>query len=303
MSKAIVTGATGFIGSNLCRYLLDTSWEVIILTRKSSDYSSLKSIIHKIEIFEYDGKIDKLIHFFNSKKVDVVFHLAAFSITEHETTHIGQLVDSNITFGLHILEAMKYSKTRYLINTGTAWQHYKNSKYNPVNLYAATKQAFESLIMYYVETEDIRVVTLKLFDTYGETDTRPKLLNLLYSHAFSQTELRLSPGDQNLDLVHVDDVAKAYVQSYKHLLQEGSKYAEFGVGTGSSIKLKDLVTMFERLSGVKLKIVWGGRQYRRREVMDLWSTCDYVPEWQIEIELEKGLQRYIALRGYLKKTD
>lgn len=293
MKKAIVTGATGFVGSNLCKFLIKNDWEVSVIARPSSDYSNISSVLNEIDVFEYDGKIERLIDYFNEKNVDVVFHLASLFIAEHESNQIDALVDSNVKFGLHILEAMKESKTKLLINTGTSWQHYHSDEYNPVDLYAATKQAFESLIKYYVEAEDIRVITLKLFDTYGESDTRPKLINLLHKFADENKELNMSPGGQVLDLVHIDDVAKAYVKAYEHLNSSISiKYDEFGVASGREIKLKDLISIFEEVTNKKINVNWGGREYRKREVMKLWSGYKTLPDWECHIKLEDGLKRY-----------
>lgn len=292
MKRAIVTGATGFVGSNLCKYLIENNWEVSIISRPSSDYTNINSVLNKVQLFEYDWNVEKLISFFKEKEADVVFHLASLFIAEHESNQINQLVDSNIKFGLHILEAMKESSTKQLINTGTSWQHYHTNEYNPVNLYAATKQAFESLIKYYTEAENIRCITLKLFDTYGESDTRPKLINLLHKFADENKELNMSPGEQILDLVHVDDVVRAFVKAYEYLVEHRTKYEEFGVGSRKPIQLKDLIDKFELVTGKKLNIIWGGRSYRKREVMKLWDAYEPLPGWNVEINLEEGLQKY-----------
>lgn len=292
MKRAIITGATGFVGSNLCKYLIENNWDVSIISRPSSDYTNITGVLNKVQIFEYDGKIEKMISFFREKDADVVFHLASLFIAEHESNQINQLVDSNIKFGLHILEAMKESSTKLLINTGTSWQHYHTNEYNPVDLYAATKQAFESLIKYYTEAESIRCITLKLFDTYGESDTRPKLINLLHKFADEKKELNMSPGEQVLDLVHVDDVVKAFVKAYEYLVEQGVKYKEFGVGSKSPIQLKDLIDKFELITGKRLNVIWGGRSYRNREVMKLWDSYEMLPGWSIEVNLEEGLQKY-----------
>lgn len=293
MSKAIVTGATGFIGSNLCKHLIRNGWEISVIVRSSSDLSSINNVINKIEILEYDGNINQLIYYFKEAKADVVFHLAAFSNVEHKSNEIDILLESNIKFGLHILEAMKESQTKLLINTGTYWQHYHSDEYNPVNLYAATKQAFESLIKYYIEAEDIRAITLKLFDTYGESDTRPKLINLLYKFADENKELNMSPGEQVLDLVHVEDVVRAYVKAYEYLRNNVSIQSdEFGVASGKEVRLKDLIDLFEEVTNKEINVQWGGREYRRREVMKLWHAYKTLPDWECEIELKDGLKRY-----------
>lgn len=295
MKRTIITGATGFVGSNLCKYLTENDWEVSIIVRPSSDYKNINNLIDKVEIFEYDGNVENLINYFREKKATVVFHLASLFIAEHESNQIDKLVDSNIKFGLHILEAMKESETELMINTGTSWQHFNANEYNPVDLYAATKEAFENLIKYYTEAENIRVITLKLFDTYGESDTRPKLINLLHKFADEEKVLNMSPGEQILDLVHVDDVVNAFVKAYEHLAEQGVKYQEFGVGSRNPIQLKDLIKKFEQVTGKKLNINWGGRNYRKREVMKLWTSYETLPGWKIDVSLEEGLRRFNSL--------
>lgn len=293
MKRAIVTGATGFVGSNLCKYLVENNWDVSIISRTSSDYTSIKSLLNRVRLFEYDGNIGKLIDFFNENKADVVFHLASLFIAEHEPCQINYLIDSNIKFGLHVLEAMKESNTKQLINTGTSWQHYQTNEYNPVDLYAATKQAFESLIKYYVDAEYIRCITLKLFDTYGETDTRPKLINLLNRFSDENIKLNLSPGEQVLDLVHIDDVVKAFVKAYEILTSNCSiDFEQFGVASGRKIRLRDLIEIFEKVTSKKINVCWGGRGYRKREVMELWSGYKLLPDWECTISLEDGLSKY-----------
>ena len=300
--KAIVTGATGFVGSNLCRKLIKENWEVSIISRNDSSYSNLEDIKEKLNIFEYDGNIETLIAFFKENSGNVVFHLASLFIAEHNVEDIDKLIESNLKFGLHILEAMKESKIKLLINTGTSWQHYNNEDYNPVCLYAATKEAFEKLIKYYTEAEDIRAITLKLFDTYGENDKRSKLINLLNKFADEGTELNMSLGEQELDLVHIDDVVEGFINAYEYLIKNKSlNYENFSIATGRAIQLKELIHIFENVSGKKINVNWGRREYRKREVMKLWNTYSFLPNWKAVINLEEGLKRYKILEENVEK--
>lgn len=291
--KAIVTGATGFVGSQLCLRLVELGWDVSVIIRPNSDISPIQSVQNEVNIYQYEGQSDQLIHYFQQQQVDVVFHLASLFISEHEVDQISSLLTSNLLFGTEILEAMRHSNTPLLINTGTSWQHYHTDSYNPVNLYAATKEAFEKLLQYYVEAEGIRAVTLKLFDTYGENDNRPKLINLLHQLAKEQKELSMSPGKQIIDLVHISDVVQAFIQAVDYLEEnQDITYATFGVGTGKPIQLRNLITLFEQLTGEQLNIQWGGRPYRKREVMQPWTTYDVLPNWECQISLEDGLLKY-----------
>lgn len=293
MKNIVVTGATGFVGSNLVRFLLKKNFKIYVILRTDSDLANLTDIIEEIEIFRYDNEINNLINFFNVVKPVTVFHLASNFIAEHEPYQIDSLIQSNITFGLHLLEAMKVSGVKQLINTGTSWQHYDNEDYNPVCLYAATKQAFESLIEYYVQAEGFKVITLKLFDTYGETDTRPKLINLLNKFADENIELNMSPGEQFLNLVHIDDVCDAFYVGSKLIDAEdyhGHNY--FAVSSDRNYKLKEVIELFEIVSGKKIKVIWGGKPYRKREVMSVWDKGLRLPNWKPSITLEDGLSRY-----------
>lgn len=293
MNKIIVTGATGFVGSNLVRYMLKKNFKIAIIIRKNSDLSNLNGIINKIEIFTHDNNIISLANFFKSFKPNLVFHLASNFISEHKSCQVDSLIESNITFGLHLLEAMKIADVRNLINTGTSWQHYNNEDYNPVCLYAATKQAFESLIDYYIKAENFNVITLKLFDTYGETDTRPKLINLLNKFAIDNKELKMSAGNQILNLVHIIDVCKAYLIAYDLNISKDSKVHQiYSIKAKESFKLKEVISIFEKVTNKKINILWGAKKYRKREVMNLWDKGLKLPKWNTTISLKEGLLRY-----------
>jgi nucleoside-diphosphate-sugar epimerase len=290
--KIVITGASGFVGSNLTRFFLDQNYQVNVIARTNSDLTHLNHN-NNLKIFRYNNDLNNLISFFKETNPICTFHLASNFVAEHNSYQIDGLVASNIGFGLHLLEAMKEANVKTLINTGTSWQHYKNEDYNPVSLYAATKQAFESLIEYYVQAEDFRVITLKLFDTYGETDKRPKLINLLNQFAKDNTALKLSPGDQMINLVHIEDVCIAYKIAMELVVNiTKGTHQKFVIKHYDSYSLKQVISVFEKVTNKKLNILWGGRQYRKREVMQLWEKGEFLPNWKAKISLEEGISKF-----------
>jgi nucleoside-diphosphate-sugar epimerase len=180
---------------------------------------------------------------------------------------------------------------RWFVNTGTFWQHFENQAYCPVNLYAATKQAFEDVARYYAETASTAFVTLKLSDTYGPDDPRRKLIPIWLKAAATGEKLEMSPGDQLLDIVHVDDVVRAYVRAIELLEQGKLSGASFAVSSDAPLTLRQLAVKFESAVGKRLNIEWGARPYRKREVMRTWTGGVPVPGWRAQIPLEDGLRR------------
>lgn len=289
--RYIVTGATGFIGSNIVKRLLKEGHDISILIRKSSSLELLEDIRDNIKIFVYDGKIESIIEFFKEFKADIVLHLASLFIAEHNSSNVDTLIDSNVKFSTQILEAMKEANIERLINTGTSWQHYENEDYNPVCLYAATKEAYEKIIEYYVQSYEFKCITLELFDSYGPKDNRPKLLNLLNKFSEEKKVLSLSPGEQILDLVHIQDIVNGYEIASKMILERNEKCNDkYVLSSQNRIKLRELIYLYEKVTGKKVLVNWGKREYRKREVMIPWDNGLKLPNWEAKINLEEGLK-------------
>ena len=195
--KILVTGATGFIGQNLVKVLLDKNYEVHCIVRVDSNTSNISQ---NITIFKYDQNIGGLIEYFNEQKFDGLIHLASLFLATHTKDDISNLISSNIKFGTELLEACKVSDVKWFINTGTFWQNYENEDYNPVNLYAATKEAFENIAKYYIETSNLIFTTIKLNDTFGANDTRNKVFNIWNKIPKSGEILDMSAGEQIIDI-------------------------------------------------------------------------------------------------------
>jgi len=278
--RALVTGATGFVGSHLVRGLLEAGWDVSIIVRETSKLDILSDVHERITVYKYKGEINQLTEAMIECKPSVVCHVASLFLSSHKPEQVNTLIDSNILFGTQLLEAMVAADVEHLINTSTSWEHYENKEYSPVNLYAATKRAFQDIMQFYIEAKGIKAITLKLFDTYGADDPRPKLLNLLMRIAETDESLAMSPGEQEIDLVHIDNVVQAYLIAAQRLLDGKVALHEiYGVGTGQPLTLKELAAIIENKTGNILNIDWGARAYREREVMEVYSDLGTLPGW------------------------
>lgn len=278
--KAVITGASGFLGTHLKEYLLALSGEEScqVLTLGRSD--SLAEMTEKMTAFQ----------------PDVVFHLATVFVAEHTDDDLERLVDANLLFGLKVLQAMQKSGCRKLVNTGTHWQNWNGERGTPVSLYAATKNAFEELIRYFVSADDFQVLNLRLCDTYGEDDPRGKIIAKLIELSESGGAGSFSPGDQLIDLTHQSDVIRGLVHAAKMLIADQTEpgfMKVFVLSSGEKKSLREVAALVEELSGKKVDAGFGRRPYRRREVMVPLELDPILPGWSAEISLRDGIKRLL----------
>lgn len=278
--RALVTGATGFIGSNLVRTLIDTGWQVHALVRSGSVLDSLEDVQERFTFQVYDGSAESMLALMRACRPDMVFHLASLYISEHRPHEITPLIESNITLGSHLAEAMVASGCRKLVNVGTSWQHYNGEEYRPVNLYAATKQAFGDILSYYHDAHALSCITLKLFDTYGAGDRRRKLIAIIMDAALSGAPMDMSPGEQTVDLSHVSDVVNALLEAAEFLAAQPSAINAAYFVSGERMTVRELVALVANVLQRPVYANFGGRPYRTREVMVPPAPSERMPFWE-----------------------
>lgn len=291
---ALVTGATGYVGSNVARRLASNGWKVHVVARKGSKLTLLQEILGSVTFHRHDGSTESMFSILENTSPDVVFHLASFASVSHSPEDIESMLTSNIIFGTQLAEAMIANSAYLLINTGTYSQHYANKEYSPSSLYDATKQAFKDIVTFYTETTPLRVITLELFDNYGPGDPRPKIMALLQKAVREKKPFAMTRGEQLLDMVYIDDIVDAFEWSAECLLKEQALKDEvYSLSSLKPISLKGLVQVFENVAGCKLPIQWGGRSYRPREIMVPWNKGTNLPGWKAKVSLEEGIKKVI----------
>ena len=286
----VLTGISGFVGSHLALYLASQGWKVHGLCRQNSQIPAAVVQSAGIQIHRPEANIESLSNLFSTLQPKVVFHLASCVIARHRDVDVLPLIESNLLFGSLVLEAMVGAGVRNFVNTGTAWEHSGNGTLAPICLYAATKTAFQNILDVYVKTNGIKAITLKLFDTYGPHDPRKKLIPLLLRTLETQTELKMSPGEQKLDLVYVSDILKGFELAGESLLNnEVASNASYVISSKQQVSVRDLVKAIEKVTGKTLPVRFGALPYRQGEIMVPWSGGEWIANWQPKISLDRGL--------------
>ena len=295
--KIIVTGGAGFIGNNfISRY--HHKYDFYCLFNKNK--IDKKFFISSLKI---DSNEKKIIKFFKRIKPDCVLHLASNYVKNNNISHINKLIESNVKFGVYILEAMKVSNCKKIINFGTMFQHKKNTNYYPQNLYAATKQAFENICYYYYLNWNIDCINLKLFDSYGPKDKRDKLLNnLLANKKKIELEKKGAGGggkkflinDRNnkLNLVHIHDICEAIKVSIKLILSKKRYFKSFSLPSREPIKVFDVIKEVQKYKKINFKFL---QDEKIKKFVSFNIRYPKLIGWKPKISIQEGLRQCINL--------
>jgi nucleoside-diphosphate-sugar epimerase len=290
-----VTGATGYVGSEFIRFS-QNRYKIIALVRDQSNTIKIEKLKCKIIKFNTYNDLNLI---FKNNIITGVVHFASNIVINHSANNIIKLIDSNIKFGVELLEASKESNVKWFLNTGTFWQNYKDEDYSPVNLYASTKEAFENIAKFYTQTSNLIFTTIKLNDTFGSHDTRDKIFNLWNKVLQSGEVLDMSAGEQIIDISYIEDVVNAYIIMIENFNQDNIiqyNNKTFVVSNNERPTLKELSKIFEDITNSKLNINWGSREYREREVMIPYTRGVSVPHWKQNFTLKEAIQNTLNNR-------
>lgn len=284
MKNIFVTGATGFIGSHVVNRLLKKKFMVWGLTRENSNKSYLMKSNNLKLVSSSDKKF--LIDLFNKESIEIVIHTA----TTYEFNHPNNtdlMLESNLLLGINILEAMRESSTKRLINFGTAWQHIGNKEFYPLNFYTVTKETFKIFIDYYNKEFGIENFSILLFDTYGLKDKRNKIFTVL-KEINAIEKLEMGNENQKINPVNINDIAKGIEVSVLNFDLLQSKNNEYAMAYPEFITLKNLVEIAEKAKGYKLNIQWNTPNLKRN-LLEPWDNFLILPNWRPQKKLSESL--------------
>ncbi|MGB9759355.1 MAG: NAD-dependent epimerase/dehydratase family protein [Thermoproteota archaeon] len=267
LSKVIVTGGAGFIGSHLVERLLEFCDEVVVLDNFSSGKmenlkdvkSSGKLKVIRLDLLESKEINDKI------AGADVVFHIAAnpeVRISEPKV-HLEQ----NVLVTYNILEAMRKTDVKKIVFTSSSTVYGEAKKIptpedygplEPISMYGAAKLASESLISGYSHTYGIIGFIFRFANVVGKRANHGVIYDFIQKLRKNRKELEiLGDGTQRKSYIHVSDCLDAVF----HVLdKESSKYCVYNIGNLDSVsvsEIADIVIEEMKLKNVKKKFTGG----------------------------------------------
>lgn len=285
--KILLTGVTGFLGSNLAFALIEKGYEVIALKRKSSSLKRIESILSKIHLYDIED-IDYSIIFKSHDKIDIVIHTATCYGRNNETPW--EIFDANTGFPLKLLDAASVANVTKFINTDTILDKY-------LNLYSLSKNHLLEWGRFYSMKNKIEFINMRLEHFYGPGDDDSKFTSYVINNCISNSAmLKLTLGEQSRDFIYIDDVVTAYLAVLNRTNQLDNWFFEYDVGSGSSVTIRKFVEMAHRITKSTIDLDFGAVPYRVDEVMNSKANITELKNlgWSCKFDLEQGLKLTIS---------
>ena len=270
MKTILITGSSGFIGSNLCKRLLNEESNIkIIGIDNMNDYYDTNLKDYRLnELNKYDNYtfikgnisdkefIDKI---FIEYKPNIVVNLAAQAGVRYSIDHPDTYIESNIIGFYNILEACRNNKIEHLVYASSSSVYGGNKEVpfsteqktdNPVSLYAATKKSDELLAYAYSKLYDIPSTGLRFFTVYGPAG-RPDMAYFSFTNKLINGEkIKIfNYGNCKRDFTYVDDIVEGIIRVMKKspekkIGEDGLPIAPhkvYNIGNGNPENLLDFV--------------------------------------------------------------
>ena len=248
MKKILLTGATGFIGSELLKNLSNYNKVYITLRKRHKINPNNKNII-KIHFNSYKD----LSHKFRKIKIDTVIHCATHYVKSHKFEDIKKLSESNILFGNIILENLKIMRVKKFVNFSTVWENFDGKKDNFYNLYSAYKASFIKIMSFYKKKNlNTKFLNLVISDTFGLRDKRKKIVNLLKTNYKRNLVTKIVSKNLYINLLNVKDI----VNAIELILKKNYKSDNYILENKNNFKIYDIVKEIEKYSQKKLRVKW-----------------------------------------------
>ena len=255
MKKIIVTGGSGFIGSNLVNFLIKKRFFVINLDKLTYSSNKYKTALRTKKNYKLI-KVDiinkrKLISIIRKYKPKAIFNLAAETHVDRSIDGPANFIHTNINGTFNLLESMRFMQKRKInvklvhVSTDEVYgdilngkRSNENFKYEPSSPYSASKASADHLVKSYIRTYKLNAVISNCCNNYGPYQFPEKLIPKMISNIFSNKELPIyAKGQNSREWIHVNDHCEALFKLYL----KGKNGESYNVGSGINFRNIDLV--------------------------------------------------------------
>ena len=284
MSRALVTGASGFIGGRLCQRLVADGEEVHAVSRRPHEDDSVRW-------WQADlGNADEVAATFGRVRPDVVYHLAGFVSGSRELEAVLPSLRDNLVSAVNVLVAAARIGCSVVLAGSQEEPEPGLEEPVPASPYAAAKLAVGCFARMLHALHRLQVVNLRIFMVYGPGQhDRTKLVPYVVTSLLRDEQPKLSSGTRPVDWVYVDDVVDAFIAASTRADLAGTT---LDIGTGQLVTIRAIIERIVETVGTGVEPDFGALPERPLEIVrvaDVEQTKNTLG-WQPRTTLTEGLR-------------
>ncbi len=297
MKKAIVTGATGFIGSAVTKELLKNGYEVWALCRPSSIHKlplcdKLHGVEWELESTDYMKTEERI----GLKGFDAFFHFAwSGSGGEYRTKESLQINNAkstiNAMYFASYIECNKFVCAGSILENDSLYACYSRPDSNPNNIYGNAKVLAHTMCVSLAKTVGIDLIWGKITNAYGVGEVSKRLVVSTLQKCLNNESPSFSSATQNYDFVYIDDVALAF----RLLSEKGHTCKDYVIGSSVAKPLKDFLLDMKETVAPDLEFRFGNEPLGVHLPIEAFDCT--------ETEIDTGFRAVINFKTGCKLTQ
>lgn len=294
----LITGATGFVGANLTRRLINGKDHIHIIIRKSSDTWRIDDIKKKLNFHYADlTNLKETQKVVEKIKPQVIYHLATQTDYLDESRKI---LETDIFGTYNLIDVCIKIGFDVFINTGSSSEY--GTKNKPMlevdllepNSYYATTKAWQTIFCQHLgRDKKLPIITLRLFSVYGPYEMPWRFIPTIIKNCLIGKDLTLASSKTARDYVFVEDAVDAYLKAAQKPKLAGEI---FNIGSGKQSTFKEVIETIISQTNAQVKQNWNvlpGRYFDTNVWLADISKAKKILDWQPKYSLEQGLNKTI----------
>ncbi|MBS2000502.1 MAG: SDR family NAD(P)-dependent oxidoreductase [Candidatus Obscuribacterales bacterium] len=302
MKTVIITGATGFVGANLARRLLQDGCAVHLIVRPQYSSWRIDEVRSECRIHEIDLQDAEPLQSAVAKiKPDWIFHLAANGAYSWQTD-VREIINTNLIGTVNLVQSCLAAGFESFVNTGSSSEYgfkdhapVENEYIEPNSYYAVAKSSATMFCQFMARSQKVQIPTLRLYSIYGPYEEPNRLMPTIIINGLAGKLPPLVDPNIARDYVSAHDCVEAY------LLAASSKIADLGavynVGSQKQTSLAEVVEVARNVLNITEAPNWGSMPNRKWDTSVWVSNSEKIKAdlgWQARDSFEQGFSNMVS---------